>query len=48
VRTFTDSQHDAAREAILLAGIEILPDAAYRCISEIQRVAARRGYPELS
>lgn len=47
VRTFADPGLVAAREALLLAGVEVLPDAAYGRISDMQAFAASRGYPEL-
>jgi ABC-type phosphate/phosphonate transport system substrate-binding protein len=36
-----------AREALFLAGIEVLPPAAYRRIVAFERLARRHGYPEL-
>lgn len=46
-RTFADPSLAAAREALLLGGIEVLPDSDYRRISEMQERAAREGYPVL-
>ena len=46
-RTFADPNLADAREALLLADVEVLPDTAYRRISEIERLAARRGYAQL-
>jgi ABC-type phosphate/phosphonate transport system substrate-binding protein len=46
--TFEDPALAAAREALLLAGIEFLPAAAYLRISAFERYAARLGYPLLS
>ena len=47
VLTFADPTLSAARDALFLADIEVLPDAAYGRISQTQTSAARRGYPEL-
>ena len=46
-RTFTDRDLAVAREALLLADVKVLPDTAYRRISEMQTLAAQRGYPAL-
>jgi hypothetical protein len=46
-RTFADVNLAAAREALLLADIEVLPDIAYQRISEMQALAVRSGYPAL-
>ena len=46
-RTFADPDLAGTREALLLAGVEVLPDGAYRRITKTQELAARRGYPEL-
>ena len=47
VRTFAEPGLSAARDALFLADIEVLPDTAYGRVSEMQTFAARRGYPEL-
>jgi ABC-type phosphate/phosphonate transport system substrate-binding protein len=47
-RTFDDPVLEAARADLLLAGIEILPRAAYDRIEAFERFAARRGYPVLA
>jgi ABC-type phosphate/phosphonate transport system substrate-binding protein len=47
-RTFADPELAAAREDLLLAGIEILPPAAYVRIKAFERYAARHGYPALA
>jgi ABC-type phosphate/phosphonate transport system substrate-binding protein len=38
----------AAREALLLQDIMLLPDSAYDCIDEMERVAIAKGYPALA
>ena len=48
VATFEDPALAAAREDLLLAGIEILPPAAYLQIRAFERYAARHGYPVLA
>ncbi|MGH6899946.1 MAG: phosphate/phosphite/phosphonate ABC transporter substrate-binding protein [Geminicoccaceae bacterium] len=47
-RTFDDPALAAARADLLLAGIEILPLAAYDRITAFERLAARDGYPVLA
>ena len=46
--TFEDPALAAARADLLLAGIELLPPAAYLRIRAFQRYAARLGYPLLA
>jgi ABC-type phosphate/phosphonate transport system substrate-binding protein len=46
--TFDDPTLAAARGDLLLAGIEILPPAAYLRIRAFERYAARLGYPVLA
>jgi len=48
VATFGDPTLAAARENLLLAGVEILPPAAYLRIGAFERCAARHGYPVLA
>jgi ABC-type phosphate/phosphonate transport system substrate-binding protein len=48
VQAFADSALAAALEDLLLAGIEILPRAAYVRIKAFERYAARHGYPVLA
>jgi ABC-type phosphate/phosphonate transport system substrate-binding protein len=48
IETFDDPTLEAAREDLLLAGIEVLPLAAYDRISAFERLAARHGYPVLA
>jgi ABC-type phosphate/phosphonate transport system substrate-binding protein len=47
-RAFDDASLEAARANLLLAGIEVLPRAAYARIRAFERLAARRGYPVLA
>jgi ABC-type phosphate/phosphonate transport system substrate-binding protein len=47
-RAFDDPSLETARADVLLAGIEVLPLAAYDRIRELEGFAARRGYPILS
>jgi ABC transporter, phosphonate, periplasmic substrate-binding protein len=47
-RTFDDPSLEAARADLLLAGLEVLPFAAYDRIKAFERFAARRGYPVLA
>jgi hypothetical protein len=47
-RAFDDPSLEAARADLLLAGIEVLPLAAYHRIRGFERFAARRGYPVLA
>jgi ABC-type phosphate/phosphonate transport system substrate-binding protein len=47
-RAFDDPALEAARADLLLAGIEVLPLAAYYRIKGFERFAARRGYPVLA
>jgi ABC-type phosphate/phosphonate transport system substrate-binding protein len=46
-RAIADPGLAAAREALLIADVEILPGTAYRRITEFQRSAARRGFAKL-
>jgi ABC-type phosphate/phosphonate transport system substrate-binding protein len=48
VQTFEDPALAAAREDLLLAGIEILPPSAYVRIKAFERYAARHGYSVLA
>ena len=48
LRAFDDPALEAARADLLLAGIEVLPLAAYARIKAFERFAARRGYPVLA
>jgi hypothetical protein len=48
LRAFDDAALEAARADLLLAGIEVLPLAAYARIKAFERFAARRGYPVLA
>jgi hypothetical protein len=47
-RAFDDRSLEAARADLLLAGIQVLPLAAYDRIKGFERFAARRGYPVLA
>ena len=47
-RAFDDPSLEAARTDLLLAGLEVLPLAAYGRIKGFERFAARRGYPVLA
>jgi ABC-type phosphate/phosphonate transport system substrate-binding protein len=47
-RAFDDPSLEAARTDLLLAGIEMLPPAAYARIEAFERFAVRRGYPVLA
>jgi ABC transporter, phosphonate, periplasmic substrate-binding protein len=47
-RAFDDPALEAAREDLLLAGIEMLPPSAYVRIKAFERLAARHGYPVLA
>jgi len=47
-RAFEDRSLEAARADLLLAGIELLPLAAYDRIKGFERFAAQRGYPVLA
>jgi ABC-type phosphate/phosphonate transport system substrate-binding protein len=47
-QAFQDPTLAAAREDLLLAGIEIVPISAYVRIKAFERYAARRGYPVLA
>ncbi len=44
----TDRTSEAARAALLIAGVEFLPLAAYGVIRAQERAAAELGYPELA
>lgn len=44
----TDRASEAARAALLIAGVEFLPLAAYDVIRAQERAAAELGYPELA
>ena len=48
VRAFDDPSLEPARADLLLAGLEVLPLAAYDRIRAFARFAARRGYPTLA
>jgi ABC-type phosphate/phosphonate transport system substrate-binding protein len=48
LRAFDDPALEATRTDLLLAGIEVLPPAAYARIKAFERFAARRGYPVLA
>ena len=48
IETFDGPTLEAAREDLLLAGIEVLPLAVYDRISAFERLAARHGYPVLA
>jgi hypothetical protein len=48
IGTFDDPALAAARDDLLLGGIEILPHAAYVRIKAFERYAARHGYPVLA
>jgi ABC-type phosphate/phosphonate transport system substrate-binding protein len=48
IETFDDPALAASREDLLLAGIAILPPAAYVRIRAFERYAARHGYPVLA
>lgn len=48
LRAFADPALEAARADLLLAGIEVLPHAAYARIKAFERFAARRDYPILA
>jgi ABC-type phosphate/phosphonate transport system substrate-binding protein len=48
LRAFDDPALEAARADLLLAGIEVLPLAAYARVKAFERFAARRGYPVLA
>ncbi|HYZ25348.1 MAG TPA: PhnD/SsuA/transferrin family substrate-binding protein [Geminicoccaceae bacterium] len=48
VRAFDDPALAAAREDLLLAGIEIVPISVYVRIKAFERYAARHGYPVLA
>jgi ABC-type phosphate/phosphonate transport system substrate-binding protein len=37
----------ALREALLIAGFDVLPETAYDSVLEIERVAIRLDYPEI-
>jgi hypothetical protein len=37
-----------ARAALLLKGIQVLPEKAYERITELEAVALDHGYPELA
>ena len=47
-RAFDDPSLEAARADLLLAGLEVLPLAAYGRIKGFEQFAARRGYPVLA
>lgn len=47
-RAFDDPALAAARADLMLAGLEILPLAAYDRIKAFERLAARHGYPVLA
>jgi ABC transporter, phosphonate, periplasmic substrate-binding protein len=47
-RAFDDPSLEPARADLLLAGIQVLPLAAYDRIKAFERFAARRGYPVLA
>jgi ABC-type phosphate/phosphonate transport system substrate-binding protein len=48
VQAFEDPALAAAREDLLLAGIELLPLSAYVRIKAFERYAARHGFPVLA
>ncbi len=45
--TFEEPEIEAARGDLVLAGLEVLPGAAYDGIAETEALAAGHGYPEL-
>jgi hypothetical protein len=47
-RAFDDPALEAARTDLLLAGVQVLPLAAYGRLKAFDRFAARRGYPVLA
>jgi ABC-type phosphate/phosphonate transport system substrate-binding protein len=47
-RTFADAKLTAAREALLLKDVEVIPVSAYRRITAFQDLAARHGFPRLN
>ncbi len=47
-RTFADPKLAAAREALLLKDVEVIPVSAYRRITAFQDLAARHGFPRLN
>jgi hypothetical protein len=47
-RTFADAKLAAAREALLLKDVEVIPVSAYRRITAFRDIAARHGFPRLN
>jgi len=43
----SDPRYEAVRAGLMIAGIEDVPDAAYRGLLDYERQAAELGYPEL-
>jgi ABC-type phosphate/phosphonate transport system substrate-binding protein len=46
-RLGSEPRYEAARAGLMIAGIEDVPDAAYRGLLDYEREAAELGYPEL-
>ena len=44
----SEPRYAAVRAGLMLAGIEDVPDAAYRGLLDYEREAAALGYPELA
>ena len=44
---FADPGLCAVRDALLIAGLDVLPAASYRCMAEMEADATRRRYFEL-
>lgn len=47
-RVAADDAADATRHALLIDGFDVLPEAAYETVRELERGAVRLGYPELA
>ena len=46
-RAFADPELALLREALLLDGLDVLPDSAYACMAQLEADARQRGYVEL-
>ena len=44
---FADPGLDSVRDELLIAGLDVLPTASYRCMADMEADAARRRYFEL-
>jgi len=46
-RAFADPDLDSVRDELLIAGLDVLPTASYRCMADMAQDAKRQRYFEL-